>query len=175
MSDNEKALARKKDAERKRASRARKGTKKRSEMTQEELTLVRELDKKKKQKRRQKLTEEEREEIRDKDRKRKRKRKPESKKDPKEKREKGNISSLLSMRKLRLLQTEEKKSLARQKAKEGMRIYRQEGPVREYKERDKKHKWAVKWKKYLLQNPMICELEEKKKKKMTEKRKLIKS
>ena len=160
--DDEEISAKKKDAERKQTSRKLKGSKKRSEMTQEELILVRELDRKKAQRRRLKLTREKKEEIKKKDR--ERKRKPEERRDEtKEIREKKKMSSLMSMRKLRLLENEESKALARHNAKEGMRVFRREGPIRDYKERKKKHLWAVRWKKYLIQNPKISELEEKKK------------
>ena len=160
--NDEKISAKKKDAERKRTSRALKESKKRSEMTQEELTLVRELDRKRAQRTRIHFTNEKREEIKKKDR--ERKRKPEERSDEtKERTEKKKMSSLISRRKLRLLENKESKTLARQNAKEGMRVFRREGPIRDYKERKKTHKWAVRWKKYLIQNPKISELEEKKK------------
>ena len=44
-----------------------------------------------------------------------------------------------------------------------MRVLRKEGPMRKYLERYKQHAWAIKWKKFLSQNPMYRELEEKKK------------
>ena len=131
----------------------RKRAKKRSEMNIEELTSVRVSDKVKKQRRRLNLTEDKKEEIRRKDRDRKR-----------ENKEQEKIHSLLRMRKMRLVQSDEKKESGRQQAKDGMRLHRKEGPVRKFKERKKKHEWAVKWKKYLSKNPEISQLEDKKKK-----------
>ena len=132
----------------------RKRAKKRSEMSIEELTSVRLSDKAKKQRRRLNLTEDKKEEIRRKDRDRK-----------KENKEQEKICSLLRMRKMRLVQSDEKKESQRQQARDGMRMHRKEGPVRKFKERNKKHEWAVKWKKYLSKNPEISQLEDKKKKK----------
>ena len=160
-----------------------KGGRKRSEMTQEELAQVRKLDRDKKQKRRMNLSEEEKNKIREKDRKSRaeerknmeeeekeriraidRVRKAERrKKGRKEDEEKVKINDLIRKRRTRLMETEGEKQLYRDKAKIGMRVLRKEGPMRKYQERNKQHKWAVKWKKFLSQNPMFRELEEKKK------------
>ena len=60
---------------------------------------------------------------------------------------------------------DEMKEFARQKAKDGMRMHRKEGALRIFKERNKKHLWAVKWKTYLSKNPDISQLEDEKRKK----------
>ena len=156
MAEDRKLLARKRDADRKRASRALNGTIKRSEMTAEELAHIREKDRICKKKKRMNLTPEEKEIVKMKDRDRKQK-------DRTKKKEKINVNTVIRMRKHRLLQTDNKKLIARDKAKEGMRVWRKEGPVRDYFERTKKHVWAVKWRKFLSKNPKIRELEEKKK------------
>ena len=158
-SEDEKMQARKKDAERKRASRALQGTKKRSEMTNDELAHIRELDRKSKKIRRNNLTSQEKDVIRIKDRNAKQIKRNSLTLAQKEK---NKIKILIQVRTHRLLQSERNKSVARYKAKEGMRVFRKEGPMREFSERRKKHIWAVKWKKFLSLNPMIKELEEKK-------------
>ena len=160
-SEEEKLQARKKDAERKRASRALKGTKKRSEMTNEELAHVRKLDRNSKKIRRNNLTMEEKDVIKIKDRKAKQMKRNSLTIAQKEK---NKIKLLIQVRKHRLLQSEINKSIARYKAKGGMRVIREKGPMRAFSERRKKHVWAVKWKKFLSCNPIIRELEEKKKK-----------
>ncbi len=147
-----KESAKKKGAERKGTNRSL--TKKRSEMTKEELTCLRKSDKEKKQRSRSNLTEEKKEEIRRKERNRKR-----------ENTEQETMNSLLRMRKMRLVQSDEMKEFARQKAKDGMRMHRKEGALRIFKERNKKHLWAVKWKTYLSKNPDISQLEDEKRKK----------
>ena len=156
MNEEKRILARKKDAERKRISRALKGTKKRSEMTPIELAHLREIERKSQRKKRINETSAEKERIRMQD-------KDKKQKDRTSKKESINIRTVIRMRKHRLLQSENKKSLARNKAKEGMRVLRREGPLRDYLERKKKHVWAVKWRKFLSQNPKIKELEERKK------------
>ena len=78
--------------------------------------------------------------------------------------ERNNLNKLIFMRKHRLLQSEEQKIISRKKAREGMRIFRKDGPIREYLERNKKHVWAVKWRKVLSQNLKLKDLEDKKKK-----------
>ena len=148
-SDQEKLFARKKDAERKRLSRKLRPPKRRCEMTVEELSVARNLDRIRKQKNRMNLTSKEKEDAKLKDRERKKK---------------LRVQSLICMRKLRLLQSEQSKSIARYKAKEGMRVRRREGPMREYMERNKKHIWAVKWRKFLSLNPKIRALDGEKKK-----------
>ena len=65
------------------------------------------------------------------------------------------------MRKYWLVETEENKKISRKKAKEGMVVLRREGPIREYRERTKRHLWTVKWRKFLSQNPMYRELKKK--------------
>ena len=77
--------------------------------------------------------------------------------------ERNNLNKLIFMRKQRLLQSEEEKIISRKKAREGMRIFRKEGPIREYLERNKKHVWAVKWRKVLSKNQKLKDLEDKKK------------
>ena len=159
-SDQEKLFARKKDAERKRLSRKLRPPKRRCEMTVEELSVARNLDRIRKQKNRMNLTSKEKEDAKLKDRERKKK----VLKDMKIKeKEKLRVQSLICMRKLRLLQSEQSKSIARYKAKEGMRVRRREGPMREYMERNKKHIWAVKWRKFLSLNPKIRALDGEKK------------
>ena len=160
-SEDEKMQARKKDAERKRASRALQGTKKRSEMTNDELAHIRELDRKSKKIRRNNLTSQEKDVIRIKDRNAKQIKRNSLTLAQKEK---NKIKLLIQVRKHRLLQSERNKSIARYKAKEGMRVIRKEGPMREFTERRKKHVWAIKWRKFLSCNPIIRDLEEKKKK-----------
>ena len=154
--EEKKLLARKKDSERKRVSRALKGTKKRSDMTPEELDHTRQLERIRQKRRRKNLTVQKKEEILKKDREAKQKKRALNK-------EKSKISSLLYVRKHRLMQSEEKKSIARYKARVGMRLCRKEGPLKEFIERKKKHTWAVKWRKFLSQNPKVRELEKKKK------------
>ena len=147
-SEQEKLFARKKDADRKRLSRKLRPPKRRCEMTVEELSVARNLDRIRKQKNRMNLTSKEKEDAKLKDRERKKK---------------LRVQSLICMRKLRLLQSEQSKSIARYKAKEGMRVRRREGPMREYMERNKKHIWAVKWRKFLSLNPKIRALDGEKK------------
>ena len=76
--------------------------------------------------------------------------------------DKEKIAKLISMRKFRLVETEEKKKIEREKAKEGMKVLRREGPIRKYLYRTKRHLWTVKWRKFLSKNPKYRELEEKK-------------
>ena len=83
-------------------------------------------------------------------------------KQTKKAKDKEKFNKLIRMRKHRLLETEESKQCARNKAKEGMKVLRRDGPIRSYLERPKKHSWAVKWKKFLSQNPIYRELEKKK-------------
>ena len=167
----------------KRTDMARKKSgKKRNEMTAEELAIVRKQDRERKQLRRLQLDEEEKERIKAKDRERRaetrakmeneqkeeiraieRKRRAEArKKMDKKELDRERINKLIRMRKNRLLQTEENKKIARDKAKEGMLVLRREGPIREYRERTRRHLWTVKWRKFLSQNPMYRELEQKK-------------
>ena len=160
----------------------KKSDKKRTEMTPEELRHVRQLERERKQKRRLQLNKEEKENIRVKDRERRaearlrmekeqkekiratdRKRRAEARKKMEQnKKDKERIAKLISMRKYRLVETEEKKKIAREKAKEGMRVLRREGPIKKYLYRTKRHLWTVKWRKFLSKNPMYRELEEKK-------------
>ena len=157
--------------------------KRRSEMTSEELAHVRQLDKERKQKARLGLNEEEKEKIRAKDRERRAEARQKLKEEQKEKiraiererranawgkltekgKDKENITKLIRMRKNRLIEDEESKRMARNKAKEGRKVLRRDGPMRKYFERTKKHSWAVKWKKFLSQNPMYRVQAEKKK------------
>ena len=154
--EENKLLARKRDSERKRVSRALKGTKKRSDMTPEELDHIRQLERNRQHRRRINLTVQKKEEILKKDREAKQRKRASNK-------EKSRIYSLIHVRKHRLMQSEEKKSIARYKAKVGMKICRKEGPLKDFIERKKKHTWAVKWRKFLSQNPEVRELEKKKK------------
>ena len=159
--------------------------KKRNELTPEKLAEVRKLDRERKQKQRMNQSKEESENIRARDKERRaearkklekekkaqvraidREKKAEAlKKMKKEDLEKINTPKLIRMRKHRLLETEGDKQIARSKAKLGMRVLRLQGPMRKYLERNKKHIWAVKWKKFLAKNPLLKELEEKKRKK----------
>ena len=70
-SEEEKKLIRQKNAERMRLARAKKGIKKRSEMTPEELDMVRTKDRRQKRDKRKEMSEEEREVVKAKDRVRK--------------------------------------------------------------------------------------------------------
>ena len=162
-------------------ARKKKG-KRRTEMTTEELTHIRQLERERKQKRRLELDEEEKEKIRTTDRGRRAEARLRMEKEQKEKiratererraearkkmdqteKDKERIAKLISMRKLRLVETEEKKKIAREKAKEGMRVLRREGPIRKYLYRTKRHLWTVKWRRFLSKNPMYRELEAKK-------------
>ena len=108
-SEEKNLLRKKRDAERKRLARSQKPPKKRSEMTDEELNKVREIDRVRKQNSNKNLTNQES--------------------------EKNKIKSLILMRKMRLLQSEEKKSIDRYKARNGMKALRKEGPMRKYVER----------------------------------------
>ena len=157
--------------------------KRRSEMTSEELAHVRQQDKERKQWARLRLNEEEKETIRVKDRERRAEARKKLKEEQKEKiratdrerranargkltkkaKDKEKLTKLIRMRKNRLTETEESKKIARNKAKEGMKVLRRDGPIRKYFERTKKHSWAVKWRKFLSQNPFYRELAEKKK------------
>ena len=42
-----------------------------------------------------------------------------------------------------------------------MRVLRKEGPIKEFSERIKRHKWTVRLRKFLACNPNIRELEKK--------------
>ena len=133
---------------------------KRKDMTPGELAQIRKADRERQQRRRFKLAEQEKEKIRIKDR--ESRAKVWGKMTEKEK-EKERIMNVIRMRKYRLMETEEKRKLAQNKAKEGMRILRKEGPIRNYLERNRRHACAVKWKKFLSQNPKFKKLEEEKK------------
>ena len=118
--------------------------KKRTEMTSEELRHIRQLERERKQKRRLELDEEEKEKIRAKDMERRaearlrmeneqkekiraiaRERRAEARKKMKQnEKDKEKIAKLISMRKFRLVETEEKKKIEREKAKEGMKVLR---------------------------------------------------
>ena len=153
-SEEEKLLARKKDVERKRIARA----KKKSDMTNEELAHIREADRSRQKRRRMNLSTQEKEMIKIRDRKAKQKKRNSLTQVEKDK---ANVKLLIQIRKYRLLQSEKSKSIARYKAKLGMRVLRKEGPIMEFSERIKKHIWAVKWRKFLACNPNIRELEKK--------------
>ena len=162
-------------------ARERRGNK-RNEMTPEKLAEIRKLDRERKQRKRMSQSKDESENIRARDRERRaeaRKKMDEEKKArirvidkerkaeairkmKKEDLEKFRITKLIRMRKYRLMATEGNKQLARNKAKMGMMVLRIEGPMRKYLERNKKHIWAVKWKKFLSKNPQLKELEQKK-------------
>ena len=70
-SEEEKTLIRKKDAERKRLARAKNGIKKRSEMTPQDLDMVRTKDRRLKKEKRKEMSEEEKEVVKAKDKLRK--------------------------------------------------------------------------------------------------------
>ena len=158
-SEKEKLLIREKAAERKRRSRALKGMKKRCDMTDEELTHVRELDRSRQKRRRSNISIEEKEIIKIKDKKAKQRKRDSFTQAEKEK---VKTDHLIQKRKYRLLQSEKSKTIARYKAKEGMRVLRKEGPIRKFLYRTKRHLWTVKWRRFLSQNPIYRELEEKK-------------
>ena len=137
-----------------------KNGKKRKDMTPEELAHFRKLEKDRKQRYRMKLSEEKKDMIRARDSESRAK----ARKNLNEKeKKKERLAALIGMRKYRLKETKENRKLAKKKAKEGMRILRKEGPIRKYVERSRRHLWAVKWNKFLSQNPEYKELEEKKK------------
>ena len=114
------------------------------DMTPEELAHIRRLDRERKQRYRINLNKEKKDKIRVKDRQSKaeaRKSKTEKEKDEE------RITSLIGMRKYRLMESEENRKIARNKAKEEMKILRKRGQIRKYVERARRHVWAVKWNK----------------------------
>lgn len=171
-SEQDKLIARKKDAERKRLERKLRPPKRRSDMSAEELTVARNLDRVRKQKDRTKKKEilgdikietmEEKKYRKQLENNRKFKQKQRKSLTLAEK-EMVRVQSVIGMRKFRLLESEQSKSIARYKAKVGMRVCRKEGPMREYTERNRKHIWAVKWRKFLSNNPKIRALDDEKK------------
>lgn len=174
MTEEEKSIARKKDAMRKQSERALKGIKKRRDMSPETLDRVREADRKRWNSKQSVMTEEEREEVRVINRKSKAKYRDEGKvkiekHDNKMRKsrqsmtkEQANIKQVLRMRKTRLLYSYEMKISARKKAREGMIEFRKEGRLREYMQRKKRGFCEMKWKRFLEENPKFMALEKKK-------------
>ena len=166
MTEEEKSLARKKDAMRKR---------KRRDMSPETLDKVREADRKRWDIKQRSMTEEEREKVRESHRQRKKAKKrreenkciiknQDNKKDSVQnnKKERARIRQVLRRRKERLLLSEEMKLTARKKAREGMTVFRKEGRLREFMQRKRRGFCEMKWKKFLAANPKFMALEEKK-------------
>ena len=179
MTEDEKSLARKKDAMRKRADRAKRGIKKRKDMSPETLDKVREADRERWHIRQRSMTEEEREKVRESHRRSMAKRRSEGKityKDPVkkedsvkiEKKERAQIRQVLRRRKARLILSEEMKISERKKAKEGMTVFRKEGRLRIYMQRKKRGICEMKWKEFLAANPMFMALEDAKIEEMEE-------
>ena len=148
-------------------------------LNEEEKEKIRAKDREKRAEARKKLEEEQKEKIKAADKERRATARKNMKEEHKEKaranererrekmtikeKDKKKIIKLIRMRKHRLLESDENKKIARNKAKVGMKVLRRDGPIRKYLERPKKHSWAVKWKKFLSQHPMYQELERKKK------------
>ena len=178
MTEDEKSLARKKDALRKKAERALKGIKKRSDMSPETLSKVREADRKRWDSKQRSMTVEEREKVRESHRRSMAKRRSSGKITSKDtgkkkdkvkiKKERAKIRQVLRRRTARLLLSDEMKISERKKAREGMIVFRKEGRLRSYKQRKKRGFCEMKWKKLLAENPMLKALEDKKVEEMKE-------
>ena len=165
MTEEERSLARKKDAMRKM---------KRRDMSPKTLDKVREADRKRWDIRQRSMTEEERDKVRESHRQSMaRKRRSEGiisfeersyKKDSSQvkRNERAKIKQVLRRRKERLLLSNEMKIAAREKAREGMMEFRKEGRLRKYMQRKKRGFCEMKWKKFLVANPRFMALEEKK-------------
>ena len=169
MTEEERNAARKKDAMRKRESRAINGVKRRKDLSPERLKHVREMERKRWNMNQRNMTEEEREKVREKDRQRKSKyrraRNIKMKKDNNQS-ERKKIKHVLRMRKARLLLSEEMRILERIKAQEGMVALRKVGRLRKYMQRKKRGFCEMKWNKFLAENPKFMALEEKKNEEM---------
>ena len=179
MTEDEKTLARKKDAMRKKADRAKRGIRKRKDLSPETLDKVREADRKRWHIRQSSMTEGEREKVRESHRRSMAKRRSEGKitlgdtGKKKEsvkikKNERAQIRQVLRRRKARLILSEEMKILERKKAKEGMTVFRKEGRLRMYMQRKKRGICEMKWKEFLAINPKFMALEDKKIEEMEE-------
>ena len=163
MNEEERSLARIKDAMRK---------SKRRDMSPRTLDKVREADRKRWDIKQRSMTEEERDKVRESHRQSMAKRRikesnislkdPENKKDivKIKKNERNLIKQVLRRRRERLLLSEEMKLAARDKAREGMREFRKEGRLRKYMQRKKRGFVEMKWKKFLSVNPKFMALEE---------------
>ena len=161
-SEEEKNEKRKRHAEAQKRYREKKGNKKTSEMSSQEVYWKRTLDRKNQQNRRTNMTKEEKDIIRAKDRARKGKKSQEQKVDSKEKtqskqkknncttqkkirheltekdKERVNAQQAESMRLLRSNLTSQGKILSKMKARHGMRLCRKFGYLGEYKQRKKR-------------------------------------
>ena len=164
MTHEERALARMKDAMRKR---------KRRDMSPRTLEKVREADRKRWDIKQRSMTQEERDKVRESHRQSMAKRRSKEKivsKDPvikkdsalAKKNEKAQIKQVLRRRKERLLLSEEMKIAARERARLGMIEFRNEGRLRKYMQRKKRGFCEMKWKKFLAANPKYRALEDKK-------------
>ena len=163
MTEEEKSMARKKDAMRKKLERALKGTKKRGDMSPETLDKVRKEDRKRWHIKQRSMNEEERDKVREGHKKsmaKKRgtgkikilKQKNEESNAKTKKKEQANIRQVLRMRKIRYLLSDKMKILEREKAREGMMEFRKEGRLREYMQRKRRGICDMKWEKFLAEN-----------------------
>ena len=163
MTEEEKSMARKKDAMRKKLERALKGTKKRGDMSPETLDKVRKADRKRWHNKQRSMNEEERDKVREGHKKSMAKiratgkikilkQKNEESNAKTKKKEQANIRQVLRMRKIRYLLSDKMKILEREKAREGMMEFRKEGRLREYMQRKRRGFCDMKWKKFLAEN-----------------------
>ena len=163
MTEEEKSMARKKDAMRKKLERALKGTKKRGDMSPETLDKVRKADRKRWHIKQRSMNEEERDKVREGHKKsmaKKRdtgkikilKQKNEESNAKTKKKEQANIRQVLRMRKIRYLLSDKMKIKEREKAREGMMEFRKEGRLREYMQRKRRGICDMKWEKFLAEN-----------------------
>ena len=163
MTEEEKSMARKKDAMRKKLERALKGTKKRGDMSPETLDKVRKADRKRWDIKQRSMNKEERDKVREGHKKsmaKKRgtgkikilKQKNEESNAKIKKKEQANIRQVLRMRKIRYLLSDKMKILEREKARKGMMELRKEGRLREYMQRKRRGFCDMKWKKFLAEN-----------------------
>ena len=163
MTEEEKSMARKKDAMRKKLERAQKGTKKRGDMSPETLDKVRKADRKRWHNKQRSMNEEERDKVREGHKKSMAKiratgkikilkQKNEESNARTKKKEQANIRQVLRMRKIRYLLSDKMKILEREKAREGMMEFRKEGRLREYMQRKRRGFCDMKWKKFLAEN-----------------------
>ncbi len=163
MTEEEKSMARKKDAMRKKLERSLKGTKKRGDMSPETLDKVRKADRKRWHIKQRSMNEEERDKVREGHKKsmaKKRgtgkikilKQKNEESNAKIKKKEQANIRQVLRMRKIRYLLSDKMKIKEREKAREGMMECRKEGRLREYMQRKRRGICDMKWEKFLAEN-----------------------
>ena len=149
MTEEEKSMAREKDARRKRLERALKGTKKRGDMSPETLDKVRKADRKRWDIKQRSMNKEERDKVREGHRRSMAKKKGTGKikvvKQKNEernakikKKEQANIKQVLRMRKIRYVLSDKMKILERKKAREGMMEFRKEGRLKRVHAKEEK-------------------------------------